>query len=357
MRIKNRQSVLWVATSVLAATFLVSPVSAAAQGGGDFSLQVTPSPLTTVVKPGHETELELKIRNGGSQTENLKIEPRSFSFDSKNGKVTINDSKPPEIAGWIRFSAPTFAIQPDHWFSQKVHIAPPENAGFSYSFALLISRVSEAPEPASTSGILKGSVAVFTLINVDRPGATRKLEITKFSTGKGIYDALPTELNITIKNTGNTIAQPTGNIFIQRGSNDKTPISTLALNGKGSYILPGSTRILQTQWDSGFQVYKTIVNDDGSKSRQLTWNWANLSRLRIGRYTAKVIMVYNDGQRDVPIVGEVSFWVIPWKLLLIALVLVLLVTAGLWTWVRSGVRFFNKHKKLKMPRIGKRHDY
>jgi hypothetical protein len=50
------------------------------------------------------------------------------------------------------------------------------------------------------------------------------------------------------------------------------------------------------------------------KTQELQWNWADASKLRWGKYTAKLLFVYDDGKRDVPVEGEVSFWVIPWRL-------------------------------------------
>jgi hypothetical protein len=308
------------------------------------------------VKPGQTTELELKIRNGGSQTESLKIEPRRFSFDSKTGKVKLDDAKPPEAARWVSFGESRFSIRPNQWYVQKVRLSPPEDAGFNYSFALVISRATPGTPSAQTGGVLKGSLGVFTLINVDRPGAIRKLELVKLTSSKGLYEVLPAELSVRLKNTGNTIVQPAGDIFIQRKSDDSKPISTLPVNGNGSYILPGTTRTLNINWESGFQVYKTVLAEDGSKKRQLTWNWTNLSKLRIGRYTAKLVAVYNDGQRDIPIEGQINFWVVPWKMLLVVLVVLMLIVAGLWTWVRFGFRIFRRHKKYPTPYQRKRHD-
>jgi ABC-type glycerol-3-phosphate transport system permease component len=41
--------------------------------------------------------------------------------------------------------------------------------------------------------------------------------------------------------------------------------------------------------------------------------------LRFGKYTAKMLLVFDDGARDVPIEGVVSFWVIPWRLFIAAI--------------------------------------
>jgi hypothetical protein len=286
----------------------------------DFSLQVTPSPLITTLKPGTETTLELKIRNAGTGTELLKIEPRKFTVDKGTGEVDLSDTEPSEIAPWIRFAAPQFEIKPGQWYTQKVRIALPKDTGFSYSLALVISRVNN-PDPKTVQGrVIKGSLAVFTLINVDRPGAERKLEITDFESDQGIYEYLPSNFSVAFRNTGNTIIQPAGNIFIQRGSDDSSPIATLPVNDKGGYLLSGTPRTMNAVWDDGFPVFQKS-NNDGNESQQLIWDWDRVSHFRIGQYTAKLVAIYNDGQRDVPIVREVTFWVFPWRTILIVSVI------------------------------------
>jgi hypothetical protein len=310
----------------------------------DFSLQVSPSPLFATLKPGIPTQLELKIRNGGTKTETLKIEPRSFSVDDANEKVKLGDTTPPDIASWVSFGNPTFTVRPGEWFTQQVKISLPKDAGFSYSFALLISRKDE-PKAVEGSRLLKGSVAVFTLINVDKPGATRQLDTVKLTTSRGFYEYLPATLNVKIKNTGNSIVQPYGNIFLQRGSKDDKPLSTLPVNVSRGYILPGTTRTLTTEWTAGFPRYETTVDSSGKSSRSLIWNWSKLPDFRIGRYTAKLVAVYNDGHRDVPLMSEVTFWVIPWKILLGLAVAALLLIFG----VGASIRKIFSIARRKMP--------
>jgi len=326
---------LGVVTAVAAA-----PLQAA-DPVGDFSLQISPSPLVTTIKPGQTTELELKIRNSGSQAETLKIEPRSFRFDSNTQQLSLDDTASPDIAQWISFASPTFNVQPGQWYTQKIKIALPKQAGYSYSFALIVSR-KDTPKLTDGGRLLKGSVAVFTLINVDRPGAVRKLDVGEFTSVKRVYEYLPATFEIAVKNTGNTIVQPYGNVFVQRKSDDKTPISTLPVNENKSYILPGTTRILKVQWKDGFPVGQETTKDDGSVSQSLSWDWsgAKIGDIRLGRYSAKLVGVYNDGLRDVPLVSEVSFWVIPWKILI-----VLSFVLGLIVW-----RLFVYQRTLKQAR-------
>jgi hypothetical protein len=329
-------------TSTLA--FATVKNAAAQNDSGEFFLQVSPSPLSATVKPGQTTSLDIKVRNEGPKPEDLKIVPRAFTFDSHTQKVVLDDTKQPDIAPWIHFSAPTFTVQPGQVYTETVQLAVPKDAGFSYSFALIISRATLLKD-TSLGRLLNGSIAIFALINVDRPGAIRQLEITHFAPSSDSYEDLPVTLNATVKNSGNTIAQISGNVFIQRSVDDKTPTDTLDFNKTNGFILPGTSRDFAIGWSNGFQVEKTVTADDGTTKKQTNWDWSHLSDLRIGRYTAKLIGVYDDGHRDVPVQADTSFWVIPWKILLVVLAVLLVLGAGVWSIVHKIIKLGKRIKR------------
>lgn len=320
--------------SVIISVLALLPVNAfAADTPSDFSLLVTPSPLVATLKPGESRDFELKIRNGSTGTEKLKIVPRAFTINDTTGQISIDDTAAPDIAKWITFSRPTFTAQSGEWVTENIHISLPQDTGFSYSFVLLIQRAQDTTVVES-GRLIKGSVAIFTLINVDRPGAVRSLKIEKFTTNESIYEYLPVNISMQFRNNGNTIIQPFGNIFIQRGANDKDPISTLPVNNQAGYILPGSNRILTTDWTDGFPVYEVKNVADGTQEKSEKWDFSKLSQFRIGSYTAKLVAVYNDGLRDVALEKEASFWVIPWKILAGVLAVLLVLCLGVWTVLR-----------------------
>lgn len=303
----------------------------------NFSLQVTPSPLVVTVKPGVKTTQELKIHNGANGSENLKIEPKAFTLSYDGSNVNLLDTAPPDISNWITFSAPKFTVQANQWFTEEVTFNTPKTAGFSYSFALNITR--QTP-PAASAGqrVITGSLAIFTLVNVDRPDATSSVEVVKFSSSKHVYEYLPATFSVSFRNSGNTIVQPLGNIFMQRDATSKVPIDSLNVNSSQGYILPGTTRVIKASWNDGFPAYQSVAGSDNKTEQKLVWNWADLSKLRIGRYTAHLVAVYNQAGRDVPIEGNVTFWVIPWKILLIPLAIILLLLFATFIIIRSMVR-------------------
>lgn len=334
--------------SVLALSFIAAPLYAQEDKGG-FSLQVTPSPLVATIKPGQKSTLELRIRNTNTKTENLRMGLRTFSVSDLTGEVNLGSNEPSEVKNFVTFSDPTFTLQAGEWFTQHIVIDTPSSAGFTYSFAVTISRQSAAI-PANGAASIQGSVAVFTLLSVDKPGAVRKFEITQVTSAQRIYEYLPATFSVTYKNTGNTLVRPTGNLFIQRLSSDAKPLETLPINASGGYILPGTTRTIAIEWKNGFPHYESQIAN-GQTTKNLTWNWAHISDLRIGRYVAKVVAIYDDGQRDVPVTGEIAFWVIPWKILLGFTLVIILILAGIISIFRGGFKALNRKSKSK-----KKHD-
>jgi hypothetical protein len=338
---------------VLLVFTLMAPLRSYAQDDqGQFSIQVSPSPLVATVKPGIVSTLDLTVRNNNTRTEDLRMSLRAFSINDTTGQVDLADTEPSEVQDWVTFSQPTFSLQPSEFLQQKITIAVPADAGFSYSFAVLISREDDNPPTAGAQ--LKASVAVFTLLSVDRPGAKRSFEVLEFKTPKRMYEYLPASFEIRLKNTGNTIVQPFGTIYVQRSANSNEPITTLPLNSAGSYVLPDTTRQLQAEWNDGFPRYENKkAADNVPETRVLTWDWSKAQQFRFGKYTAKVVAVYNDGQRDVPIEAVVSFWVIPWKLLIILALVGALVVIGLLVIVKRVVRPLtrrkSKHEKTAQP--------
>lgn len=333
-----------IVIGVVFAAVLISTPAMAQEDKGGFSLQVTPSPLVSTVKPGEKSTLELRIRNTNTKTEDLKMGLRTFSVSDSTGEVNLGTDEPSEIRDFVSFSNPTFTLKAGEWFTQRIYVDTPESAGFTYSFAITIARQSTTT-PTNGAAAIQGSVAVFTLLSVDRPGAVRKFEITQVKSEKNVYEYLPATFKVTFKNTGNTLVRPTGNLFIQRLATDTTPIEALPINPSGGYILPGTTRTLTIEWKSGFPHYETKEVSATQSTKNLTWNWAHINDFRIGRYVAKVVAIYDDGTRDVPVTGEVAFWVIPWKILIGIFVIILLIVIGIVSLFRGSFKAVKRNRK------------
>jgi hypothetical protein len=157
---------------------------------------------------------------------------------------------------------------------------------------------------------------------------------------KQFYEFLPTNFTIKLKNTGNVHIAPRGNIFIDQGNTHDLAI--LEVNSEKGNILPSSNRNFEAKWQDGFPVYRekikdgrTSLDEQNNIEYELKWNWQDASKLRFGKYTAKLLLVYDDGHRDVPLEGEVLFWVVPWRMLIALFVIAIFFFAGLRSTFKS----------------------
>lgn len=326
----------------LIVSLLMTPLTKVKAADSGFSLQVTPSPLITSVKPGEVKTVELKIRNVNTEPERLKMGLRSFSSNGSSDNINLSDQEGTEVDSWVSFKEPVFSIEAGEWYTQNVTFNTPEDAGFSYSFAITISRESEET-PVTGATAIQGTVAIFTLLSIERSDAKRSFAIDNIRLDRNVFEYLPVKIDVNVKNGGNTFVQPRGNIFIQRHANDSEPISVLPLNEAGSYVLPGTERTLSASWVDGFPLY---ITKDGKTS--LSWDWNKLSHLRFGKYTIKIVGVYDDGQRDVPVEAQTTFWVIPWKLLLVSILLISLTAVGVFTTIK---KFYTVGKRKRRHEI------
>ncbi len=323
--------------SLLLFAWALAPLAAYAQNSdGSFNLVTSPLPINLKAKPGSTVVTDIRVKNGNTNTEKLKVTLMKFNAYGEEGKPGLADREAgDDYFDWVSFSPNVFEAPSNEWITIKMTINLPKSAAFGYYYAVIFSRADEAPKPQAKQSVLVGSTAVLVLLEADVPNAKRTANIVSFSVGKKSYEFLPAEFTVKIKNSGNIHLIPTGNIFISRGGKN---VAILSVNDASGNVLPGSNRIFTTAWKDGFPSYVTkeaggkIVNDDkGKPVKSLTWDISKINNLRFGHYTARLLLAYDDGVRDVPLEASLSFWVIPWRIIGGALVIFALVITGLWS--------------------------
>jgi hypothetical protein len=206
----------------------------------------------------------------------------------------------------------------------------PKTASLGYNYGV-------AFEPVITSankGVsLNGSNVILILLDTASGNEVHSIQVTSFTASKKLYEYLPVTFYVNIHNNGNVFLSAGGDIFVSKTANflPGSIIGTIAVNTAQGNILPDTNRVFQEQWTNGFPVFqpKQIDGHEISKNNkivyQLNWNFSQVDKLRFGKYYAKLIMSYSNGERQVPVTAVLSFWVMPWKLMLIALFLLLLI--------------------------------
>jgi hypothetical protein len=319
------------------------------------TLTTSPVTLDLHIAPGTSTTQTLEFQNGSSIPLPVSMATKVFGAYGSIGEAAITNPKPGDLSTtWVTFSPSYFVAQPNVWNSVKMTISLPRYASLGYYYAILFKpTIPNSPSGSSTTQV-KGSNAILVLVDSNTGNEKRSSAITNFSANKHVYDYLPVTFSTTIRNTGNIYLAPQGDVFISRHSNMSDSIATIPFNHAGANVLPQTNRIFTSSWSNGFPVYipkeldgVPVNNSKNLPEYTLSWNWHNTNNFRFGKYYARIVLTYNDGTSNKIIQSEVSFWIIPWPIILVGLILLALMATGVYTIGRfSGKRIHTKANKL-----------
>lgn len=340
-RTQNFFPVIFTSLTVFCFLLTVPIASAQTSPGDGLRLVTSPLPINLVTEPGTTVKTELKVKNDGTAQETLKIDLMKFNAYEDSGKPRLMEPESgDDFLKWVTFSEPSFALAPGEWKTVTATFTVPSTASFGYYYAFVFSRAKDTQALESRQTAVVGGTAVLALLEVRVPGAVREIAVTEFSSSRKFYEFLPAVFTIKLANRGNVHVAPRGNIFIDRGATHD--IAILEVNSEKGNILPDSSRTFNASWTDGFPVYeakveegRTVLDEQGNPVYELTWNWQDASKLRFGKYTAKLLLIYDDGKRDMPIESEVSFWVVPWRMLIALIVVALFFFIGIRSTMRN----------------------
>ena len=320
----------------------VTPVTPAING--PFNFNVSPPSIAVETVPGAPITVDIRLQNAGIATENINTTLMKFTPKGDSGVPDLRDISPSDDFGkWATISPATFIAEPNEWKTVHLVISPPTTAAFGYYYAVQFSREGATKQVQKGKTNLLGAVASLVLLDVKAPGAVRKVNVAEFSTNSHVSEFLPVNFNVRLHNTGNTHAGVRGNISISKNGKE---VAEVEVNSSKGYILPQSFRNFKTSWADGTPVYKTqkdavgnTINDNGGNPVQsLSWDKFSASKLRYGKYNARLVMIYNDGRGDVATEARLSFWVIPWRIIAGVTFVGLFVAAGIWALIIRPLR-------------------
>jgi hypothetical protein len=300
------------------------------------NLTLSPTSIYMETDPGVQKTYDIKVRNNGTTAEKLKITLGKFIADETGEKPKLLDISENDMSiDWVSFDKNSFEVAPGEWETIKAIFNPPDTASLSYFYAIYVSRESPVVELGKAN--LIGSPAILMLTTVNSPNSRRELILEKFSADYGFLEFLPQNFDAHIKNSGNVSIIPYGNIFID--SSTTKNLAVINLNPNSNTILPDSSRSYKMSWDQGFPFYK---KDPNTQSKTLEWNFDDVKKLRFGRYTANIIVVFDNGERDIPIESTITFWVIPVRIILFAIAVPLVPSLLVYFLMRRRFRKLNQ---------------
>ncbi len=256
-------------------------------------------------------------------------------------------TNPYEPANWIKLTQSQISVGPTETVEVVWSVTPSEFTPCGTSYAGIVVSENALPtfDPKGESVVsFKNEVISQVHINVtkkkndDCQNNSVKLGLLEFKVDANIplfnYDNVP--FLTRIRNDGNLISvQPMG--FIELfGFGEKI---TIPFNQDALDIYPLTTRKFQNEW-----IDKDYPHDKGFFDQVIY----EATHLRIGQYEARLGVTKNVSPQ---IVAKATFWIIPWRLILVLLVLLIVILIPLW-YSRRESRLANKYKKMLSNKNG-----
>lgn len=340
-----------ILSSLIALSCLLSSQASAA------GISITTSPVSEVInaKPGTTTSVVLHVENNGPEPIPMKVKLFTFGAEGTSGKPALEQPTAADtFLNWATFSPDGFLSQVNVPVAVTMTLNIPKTADLGYNIGVAFEPVL-ANSVTSSGAAINGTNVILVLLNTNSSNEKPSIKLTNFTATRKLYEYLPATLSLNIHNSGNIFVAPGGDIFISKNKNF-TPgsiIDTIPVNTAQGNVLPNTNRIFQVEWADGFpvNVVKQLNGAPLIKNNhpvyQLQWNFARANKLRIGKYYAKLILSYSNGVRQVPISAVVSFWVVPWKMLILILLFVLIFISLLVSWLRQRIKKTAKLIKKK----------
>lgn len=291
----------------------------------NYDLTVSPVFFDLSANPGQTITEKIRIRNNTNAPLPLKVSVKRLAGDEV-GDLTLNEENDDKSLNWVRFTNKNFVARALEWSDIPFTIQVPNTAAYGYYFAVTFEH--DISSSVTQGASLTGASAVPILLNVRKDGARAQAKMVEFKTGSFINEYLPIDFSVQVQNIGNVHIRPHGNIFITDDSGKD--IAILDVNQNLANIIPDTKRTFTSSWVDGFLVKENVIEDgqtkldkNGNPVKKLTINWNKLTSFRAGRYTANLLLVFDNGTRDVTLDSTVSFWVIPYKAIAVIVISVI----------------------------------
>ncbi len=260
-----------------------------------------------VFTPGQEINEKIIVYNESSVQRVFIFEVQNFEAADESGSPKFLEDQT-GLASWITVLKDQIVVAPDEVTEVPFKISVPAGAppGGYYAAIFLVSGTKEEIESRQVSQQFK----VGTLLLGQVPGEVEEkvaLKEFKINSGdKNFFSLRPKGFSTLFENIGTVHSRPEVKVLITNGNWTKDAVD---LNPGGGYILPGSVRKFESRW----------------RISEPTGFWSKLKieikEFTFGRYKASLLL---DDKIDLNTENYLTFWVIPWHLLLVVVFLIII---------------------------------
>jgi hypothetical protein len=288
------------------------PAAALAKSSPGKGMEISPLIIDETVNPGQQLTREIHLHNVTSVGVIASPEVHDFtasSDESGNPDIDTKDENTTafSLRHWITGLAPVH-MKPGESVTVQIPISVPDNAEPGGHYGAVLFTLSADATSGSSSVALGASIGTLFLLRVSGT-VTEKLALQDFYTinhtgdRSSWHDAGPINFVVRLKNLGSVHEKPEGNIAVTDMLGRK--VGTVIVNEKNGNALPSSIRRF----------------DQSLPNKHL-----------FGIYWAKLSLSYADGQK---ISKTITFFVIPWQLIILLVLALLIVMYIVRIWMRK----------------------
>lgn len=306
---------LVLAASFMSLSLLVgsNPGYAQRDDGPAQGIQISPVLIDLNAEPGKDYKLKITVTNVTNHDLTVKASVNDFKARDETGNPEIlvdgDNNETYSLKSWALIPG-SFTLRSKESKVVTVAVDVPTNAEAGGHYGVV--RFSAVPTEAEDTNVnISASVGTLVLARIDGQ-IEEKLNVKEIFVEKngkkgGVFEATPQKLAERVENTGNVHLKPQGTVTVKNmfGKN----VYEAEFNKQGGSILPGSTRRFEQD-----------IN----------------KKLTIGKYTIEFNAAY--GTHGGVLIGSSTFWVIPFKLIIICLILIVVAILIL----KKGLKRYNK---------------
>lgn len=286
----------WLVTS------LVAPVARAEDV--PVTLGVSPAISEILINRGQSVQRDLLVENKAATPVALRVHSENFEASDPYGAITFNTDNTRQYASssWIKLTNPGLILNPGQRTTLSLTISCPPDAepGGHYATVFLEPVSAVATGDNSTIGVSQRVGALlFITVNGDNReqgnvlgaatnGSCTSVECSFKTDGWREWGPVP--FTFEFENTGNVHVKVDGIISVK----DVLGRNAGEVEVAQKTVLPGSSRHFQITWPR---------------------------EILFGKYTATLTLTYGTLRRSET--AHVSFWVIPWRTIAVAVILLL----------------------------------
>ncbi|MHC1717010.1 MAG: hypothetical protein AB9915_03985 [Candidatus Dojkabacteria bacterium] len=301
---------------ILLITVILFFISATTTINAQAALSIGTAPVSEklTLAPGRTYNGEIVVWNLSQTTTKYRVVVRGFKqIENQPGTAIILTEEEEartlySASKWINISRNEITLIPNK--NEKIYYRIDVPEGITKGeYVAMIAFISEAENKSlgtATFTTLSSGTPILIKVGED---FVENAELLKFQTDKNFYETPSIRFLTRIKNLGDTHISPVGEIVLTNIFDKE--IARIPFNPNFQSILRGNNGEYSMDWNYGSFI---------TKDKQIV----------LGPIKANLIVTYRNFQPGFsPLVAETSFWIIPWKYILLILLTIITIVI-LW---------------------------